>query len=101
VKTHACLEVVVGVDCVASETARGHALVLQRSGPPGLEVRIVDLGVAGTVVPTAVFAVPTYLLDGEVISLGNPEYTWLVQRIERSLAGEGATPCREPSSSES
>lgn len=39
---------------------------------PGVELRVVDLDDSTAEVPRAVVAAPTYILDGRVISLGNP-----------------------------
>ncbi len=81
------LEIYVGPACLASETARRLAAAVRALPWPGLEVRVVDLGQPGAVRPPAVFAVPTYLLDGQVISLGNPEEAWLLERLEAPAAG--------------
>ena len=43
-----------------------------RQAYPHVTVRLVDLAVAEEPIPDAVFAAPTYLLDGRVWSLGNP-----------------------------
>jgi hypothetical protein len=39
---------------------------------PHVQVRIIDLGNTTEIIPEAVFATPTYLLNGRVWSLGNP-----------------------------
>jgi len=39
---------------------------------PHVQVRIIDLGNTTEAIPEAVFATPTYLLNGRVWSLGNP-----------------------------
>jgi hypothetical protein len=39
---------------------------------PAVSVRVIDLDMTGTPAPDSVVAVPTYVLDGRVISLGNP-----------------------------
>jgi hypothetical protein len=39
---------------------------------PGLEVAVIDLDETPHPLPPNVNAVPTYLLDGRVVSLGNP-----------------------------
>lgn len=39
---------------------------------PGLQVEIFNLDDPDTERPTSVFAVPTFLLDGELLWLGNP-----------------------------
>lgn len=80
------LEIYVGPACLASETARGLAAAVRALARPGLDVRVVDLGEPGAVRPPAIFAVPTYLLDGRVISLGNPEEAWLLERLEEPAA---------------
>ncbi len=50
---------------------------------PGVEVRVVTLDEeTGACLPDGVFAVPTYVLDGRVLWLGNPE----PEAIERVLA---------------
>jgi hypothetical protein len=54
---------------------------------PHLTVRLVDLSASGSSRPPAVFAVPTYLLDGRVISLGNPDEDWLLAHLARTGAG--------------
>jgi hypothetical protein len=43
-----------------------------RRAYPHVAVRMVDLAHPGEPIPEAVFAAPTYLLDGNVWSLGNP-----------------------------
>ena len=39
---------------------------------PDVVVRVVDLDLVGSPPPDPVVAVPIYLLDGQVVSLGNP-----------------------------
>ena len=72
------LEIYVAPDCFGCETARDLAGMVRALGWPGLEVRLLDLSEPGVIRPPAVFAVPTYVLDGRVISLGNPEQDWLL-----------------------
>ena len=43
-----------------------------RGAFPEMRVAIVDIGSAGGVYRSQVAATPTYILDGEIISLGNP-----------------------------
>ena len=47
---------------------------------PSLQVDVINLDATTASVPGNVFAVPTYLLDGAVVSLGNP-------RAEEFLGG--------------
>jgi len=84
------LEIYVGPACFASDTARRLAEAVRARARPGLDVRLVDLAEPGAVRPPAVFAVPTYLLDGRVISLGNPEEAWLLAEVGLAPPREGA-----------
>lgn len=52
---------------------------------PRLRVEIVDLDEEGARRPEEVIAVPTFLLEDRVISLGNPKREWLFERIAQSL----------------
>jgi alkyl hydroperoxide reductase subunit AhpF len=49
---------------------------------PDVEVRILDLARPDIMKPVTVFAVPTYLMDGKVLSLGNPDIDELLALIE-------------------
>lgn len=52
---------------------------------PGLSVRVIDLKNTCEEIPEPIFAVPTFLLGGETISLGNPEMHALHRQIEQRL----------------
>ena len=52
----------------------------------GLEVTVVNLDEPGQFVPPQVFATPTYVLDGVVVSLGNPERSAFLARLCAELA---------------
>lgn len=82
VVTRRTLEIYVAPDCFGCDTARGLAAVVSALGLPDLDVRFVDLSEPGVVRPDAVFAVPTYVLDGRVLCLGNPFEDWLVNRLQ-------------------
>ena len=51
------------------------------------EVRIELLDVTNVARPDAVFAVPTYVLDGRVIFLGNPYHHDLRRHLQAALDG--------------
>ncbi len=53
---------------------------------PNVVVRVVDLDLEGSPPPDPVVAVPTYLLNGRVVSLGNPYPEELFARLHE--AGE-------------
>jgi hypothetical protein len=52
---------------------------------PGVAVRVVDLENEPAARPESLVAVPTYVLDGRVLSLGNPRQRDLFRELERSL----------------
>ena len=73
--------------------ACAHALeVLDRAQDefPSLQVSTIDLGsVSSDQIPPGVFAAPTFVLDGEVISLGTPTWDRLAPLL-RSAIGASA-----------
>ena len=82
------LDVFVAADCAASATARRIADDVARAAP-ALAVRVVDIDAEPTSVPATVVAVPTYVLDGRLIHLGNPSPAWrndLLSRVEKGAA---------------
>ena len=66
------LTIYVSQDCPMCRIARDD-LERRRREATHVQVEIVDIADAPAVdVPAFVFSVPTYVLDGRVISLGNP-----------------------------
>ena len=57
---------------------------------PRCVVRVVDLEREPQARPEGLVAVPTYLLNEEVLFLGNPRQTELIEHLRRSLAGSEA-----------
>ncbi len=65
------LEIYITNQCTNCEEA---LLIAERArGIAGLEVAVIDLDQPGQHVPPRVVAVPTYLLNGRIVSLGNPK----------------------------
>ena len=83
------LDIYVMLACFGCDQARQLAKDVCGWGLPGVEVRVIDLSDQATVRPASVFAVPTYLLNGRVLSLGNPESAWLCHQLAASET-EGA-----------
>lgn len=83
------LEIFVMPHCYGCDTAAVVAERVSAQQLPNLTVRLIDLSRPGIPRPPAVFAVPTYLLDGRVISLGNPEVEWLLAQLALTGAGRG------------
>jgi hypothetical protein len=50
---------------------------------PGIEVQVIDLDQNGAVSPPHIFAVPTYVLNGKVVSLGNPVREAFLTQLQR------------------
>jgi hypothetical protein len=67
--------------CFGCDVARRLAERLKALDVAGLDISIMDIGDPEVERPAAVFAVPTYLLDGAVLSLGNPDEEWLLARL--------------------
>jgi hypothetical protein len=79
--THRSLEIYIAELCFGCDRARELAAQVRGWELPHVTVQLRDLGDAGTARPDSVFAVPTYLLDGRVISLGNPDVSRLYQLL--------------------
>ena len=47
-----------------------------------MRIRVVNLSEPGADVPETVVAVPTFVLDGKVLHLGNPREGWLLKELE-------------------
>lgn len=75
------LDIYVTPGCLGCDRARQLAQEVRARGLPSVEVNLIDLSDPVVVRPEAVFAVPTYLLNGKVLSLGNPELEWLCQQL--------------------
>lgn len=58
----------------------------QASDITDLEVTVVNLDAPGQRVPPQVFATPTYVLNGLVVSLGNPERDGFLAGLRAELA---------------
>ena len=76
------LEVYVSKDCWSCAESRR---IVEDIAPlyPKVVVELLDVGSAER--PETVFAVPTFVLDGQIISLGNPYRAELRKKIEKAL----------------
>lgn len=75
------LEIYVGHHCVNCEEAL--TIAEQARTIEGIEVVVVDLDQPGQHIPSRVVAVPTYMLDGKVVSLGNPARDAFLARLRQ------------------
>lgn len=67
----AVLRIYVAEDCPGCLEARELAAWAANEYTQ-LEVQVIDMKASEAVVPEAVFATPTYMLDDQIVSLGNP-----------------------------
>lgn len=79
------LQVYIADDCwICAET---HRIVEDvTSNFPAVSVEFLDMAASDR--PDSVFAVPTYMLNGRVISLGNPTRHQLSQQLSNELYKE-------------
>ena len=78
------LALYVGEDCASCRMALDVAERVRREFPH-VAVRVVDLSVSSADPPEGVFAVPTFLLDGEVVSLGTPSWERLKPLLRATI----------------
>jgi len=76
------LQVYINEDCWTCDESRR---IVAEIAPQFPEVAVELLDLSSTEYPENVFAVPTYVLNGHVISLGNPYRNELRQRIQDTL----------------
>jgi hypothetical protein len=81
------LDIFVSAHCFGCEEARRLATAVAERFHT-LLVRLVDLDAEPEAKPEHIVAVPAYLLDETVISLGNPRQADLFQQVERAIAAE-------------
>ncbi len=81
------LQVFVKAGCQLCDRARLLAGAVD-SDYPALAVRVIDMDDAPAH-DDSVFAVPTFVLNGRLLSLGNPQHSQLRQEIETLLRQRG------------
>lgn len=84
------LAVYVESGCASCAAARELA-ERARSEFPRLDVKVIDLGVSSQRPPDHVIAVPAFLLDGEMVSLGTPSWDRLAPLLAGDPEGEAAS----------
>ena len=75
------LQVFVAKQCWGCQRARAIAAQVRKDCPE-LTVKVIDVGDKGVEKPPEVFATPTFILNGKVVSLGNPKLETLRKLIE-------------------
>jgi hypothetical protein len=85
------LDVYVSAHCFGCAEARRLAAAAALRFP-SLAVRVIDIEREPAARPESLVAVPTYLLDGRIVSLGNPRQRDLFRHLELAMTmgvGEG------------
>lgn len=59
-------------------------------------VEVVDLDDPSASKPDQLFAVPTFLLDGQLLCLGNQEEEWLIRRLQQVKQGMASSAAQAP-----
>jgi hypothetical protein len=78
------LRIYIGQHCWSCEEAVRLADEVRKTFP-SLTVELIDLDVEGNQNVDNVFSVPTYVLDGRTISLGNPSRDELFAEVSASV----------------
>lgn len=78
------LDIYIEQNCMGCDYAKDLASEVQELFPQ-VEVRIFDLTRPNIRKPESVFAVPTYILDGTRIWLGNPDKDEFVDKLKDSI----------------
>jgi alkyl hydroperoxide reductase subunit AhpF len=81
------LDIYIEANCVSCDLAIEIADLVQ-STVPQVEVSLIDITEPGAEKPDSVFAVPTYLLNGQTYSLGNPDAGRLLERLESLVSAQ-------------
>jgi hypothetical protein len=90
----AVLEIVITPHCFGCARARTLATTIA-AHDPALDVRVVDLSEPGAQAPPGLVAVPSYILNGRILFIGNPTQAALAAALrtaDRTTAGPPDTP---------
>jgi len=82
------LDVYVQASCLACDEAL-RTVERARATWPGLEARVQWVDAPGVRPPPEVFAVPTLMLDGDLVSLGTPAWPELAARVRQAFEERG------------
>ena len=77
------LKIYVSETCPGCDEALEIATQIEQDHPE-VTVELVDITDARAVVPEAVFAIPTFMLNDQVVSLGNPSPEQVAQWVEEA-----------------
>lgn len=87
-KEEVCVDIFVAEHCFVCEYAHEIAALIENDFAD-VKLRVIDINKTEEAIPEAVFATPTYLLNGRVWSLGNPSPEQVQERLSELLG-----PCK-------
>ena len=79
------LKIYITENCPGCDEARKIAAYVERDYPE-IEVEVINIIDSQAVVPEAVFATPTFMLDDRIVSLGNPSPKQVAQWLDEAVA---------------
>ena len=91
VRPPAVLEILVTPHCFGCARARTLAATIA-AHEPALDVRVVDLSEPGVQVPPGLVAVPSYVLNGRILFIGNPTQAALTAALRTTGRATAAPP---------
>jgi len=91
----AVLEILVTPHCFGCARARTLAATIA-AHDPALDVRVVDLSAPGTQVPPGLVAVPSYVLNGRILFIGNPTPAALTAALKTANPTAAGRPADTP-----
>ncbi len=80
------LKVFVAEDCPGCNEALNVAARVEQNYSNLIDIEIIDITDAQAVLPEAVFATPTFMLDNRIVSLGNPSPKEVARWVEEVTA---------------
>lgn len=78
------LDIYIDATCPGCDIAIRNARKVEEHMPQ-VNVNLINLTKSESPRPDSVFAVPTYLLNGKTLSLGNPDETVLLSQLQAVL----------------
>lgn len=80
-----CVDIFISEHCFVCQYAHEIAELIERDFSD-VKLRMIDISTTEETIPEAVFATPTYLLNGRVWSLGNPSPEQVTERLTELMA---------------
>ena len=89
-----CLEVYISPNCLGCQSAIELTSELKREFPSAV-IELIDLHAPESRRRPDVFATPTYVLEGRIVSLGNPDPDTIRGLLRRAIGGRSVHDERE------